>query len=159
MGDRGNVVVRGSDGDVWLYTHWNGSEMKDVLQNVLARKVRWNDAPYLTRMIFSAMVKNNIDDEIGFGISTSMRDNEHGILVVDIEKQKIVRVQEQDLVNSRLPAQLDYRVSRTFTEFAANGFKKRLERRIVRKCGRRKKMDSLGLGDRRKYFGRRKGER
>lgn len=57
MGDRANVVVIDGDEQVCLYTHWNGYEVAEVLQNALKRgKERWAQAPYLARIIFCDMV-------------------------------------------------------------------------------------------------------
>lgn len=165
MGDRGNIVVRGQRGDVWLYTHWHGTEMKTVLQTALARKQRWDNAPYLTRIIFSEMIKDEVESEYGYGISHYMLDNEHGILVVDVPNQKVVRVEESQLVRRVLPEVLDYRVSRTFEEYARNGFKgprKKVERRKPGTWaqGNRRVVQPVAYtkGDRRATYGRRKGE-
>jgi hypothetical protein len=86
MGDRGNIVVH--DGffkdaaPVYLYTHWSGYRIKDILQKALSRRLRWNDSPYLTRIIFCEMVSGDVDGETGYGISTVLGDNEHNILHV-----------------------------------------------------------------------------
>ena len=55
----------------------------------LKRNQRWDDEPYLTRIIFSEMIKDNIEDETGYGISTYICDNSYPILVVDTEKQEV----------------------------------------------------------------------
>ena len=91
MGDRGNIKV----GKVYLYTHWGGSEIKDVLKKALKRKQRWNDEAYLTRIIFCEMVKDDVESETGFGISTSLCDNEYNILEVDCEKQEVREVTDE----------------------------------------------------------------
>jgi hypothetical protein len=100
MGDRGNIVVKQSrpeDSYIYLYTHWNGSEIAETLQNALKRgKDRWDDEQYLTRIIFSEMVKDSIMDTDGFGISTYQGDNEHDFLVVDSNTQTVSRVREGD---------------------------------------------------------------
>ena len=85
MGDRGNIKV----GKVYLYTHWRGSFIKQILQKALRRKARWNDEAYLTRIIFEEMIGIDTGSETGFGISTKIQDNEHPILEVDCENQKI----------------------------------------------------------------------
>jgi hypothetical protein len=168
MGDRGNIVVRGQYGDVWLYSHYHGSELKDVLKRALARRQRWDDEAYLARIVFSEMLREGsngsltiLDGEGGFGISTFMCDNEHGILVVDVPNQKVCRMEESGLIGTpkRLPTQLDYRVSRTFEEYAANGFKKRIEcRYAVNKWRRTQQPAAYGLYDRRKNTGSRKDD-
>ena len=109
MGDRGNVKVVDSfdGGAVFLYSHWGGTELPKVVQTVLSRKARWDDAPYLARMIFCEMVKGQEADETGFGISTGICDNEHPIVVVDCKAQE-VRYEEEppsiaDLGESQAP--------------------------------------------------------
>ncbi len=96
MGDRGNVFVIEEDtpkGEapvgVYLYSHWGGTELPEVVQAVLKRKQRWDDHSYLARMIFCAIVKGHEDGETGFGISCRRGDNEHDILVVDPDKQRV----------------------------------------------------------------------
>lgn len=71
MGNRGNITVRTANSpDVHLYTHWRGSELPHILSSALARKQRWNDAPYLARIIFCEMIEGEESEETGFGIST-----------------------------------------------------------------------------------------
>lgn len=106
MGDRANIVVRSSTkqiDDVWFYAHWRGEEVHDVVKNVLARRERQDDAPYLARMIFCELVKGNEADSTGFGISTSLNDNEHDIVIVDIPAKLVYTLHENELVNNRLP--------------------------------------------------------
>ncbi len=92
MGDRGNIVIRQSAGGpgastpesyLYLYTHWGGSELPAILQAALKRgKERWNDEPYLARIIFQEMLAGD-DGLESFGISTYVGDNEHDFLLVD----------------------------------------------------------------------------
>ncbi|KKN28612.1 hypothetical protein LCGC14_0852570 [marine sediment metagenome] len=93
MGDRGNIKV----GNVYLYTHWGGSEIKQTLQDVLKRKQRWDDEAYLTRMIFCGMC-DDLSGETGFGISTKIQDNEYNILEVDCASQKVKEVTEEGVL-------------------------------------------------------------
>ncbi len=85
MGDRGNIKV----GKVYLYTHWGGSEIKQILKNALSKKLRWDDEAYLTRIIFCEMIKEDVSGETGFGISTEICDNDNVILEVDVENQEV----------------------------------------------------------------------
>lgn len=91
MGDRANIVIEQGDGTrVWLYGHWMGYEAPEILQNALKRgKERWDDTPYLARIIFSDMTKGSPNDLTGYGITTSMTDNEKPILVVDPAKATV----------------------------------------------------------------------
>jgi hypothetical protein len=75
---------------VYLYSHWGGSELPNVLAAALERgKGRWDDAPYLTRIIFNEMTKGNEDGETGYGISSYYCDGNHDLLVVDIDKNVV----------------------------------------------------------------------
>jgi hypothetical protein len=101
MGDRANVCVKDSYREdvpsVYFYTHWGGSELFHTVQNALSRKQRWDDGPYLARIIFCTMIKeaNSWDDETGFGISTGLCDNSYPVIVVDPNKQ-IVGLAKED---------------------------------------------------------------
>jgi hypothetical protein len=83
MGDRANVKVTGA-GDVFLYTHWYGSELPETLRTALARGIgRWNDPAYLARIIFCEMVKGHEMDSTGYGISGECGDGDDRVLTVD----------------------------------------------------------------------------
>lgn len=100
MGDRANVAIRNphEDGMVFLYTHWGGYELPRVIQDALKRgRDRWDDAPYLARIVFSEMVKGQENENTGFGISTGICDNEHPIIVLDTEFKCIKIYDERDL--------------------------------------------------------------
>lgn len=86
MGDRSNVVIETQLGDdrtsrVYLYSHWSGTS---VLESALhgLRSNRVDDPPYLARIIFEHMVRNDAGRETGFGISSYITDNEHPLLVI-----------------------------------------------------------------------------
>lgn len=91
MGDRANIAVSDGKGRVYLYTHWNGTELPETLQRALARRQRWDDAFYLTRIIFCEMVKGQETEETGFGISTYVGDGENRVLVVDPDNGTVTR--------------------------------------------------------------------
>lgn len=85
MGNRANVHFidsENSDG-IFLYTHWDGDELPLIVKKTLARKLRWDDPSYLCRMIFCAMVSDDVDGETGYGISTYEVDSNHPDIVVD----------------------------------------------------------------------------
>lgn len=128
MGDRGNVVVMQSEDPkdaVWLYTHWNGSNIASDLAKALNKfgKARWDDAPYLTRIIFCQMLPEKYhNEETSWGIGTRMGDNEHTILVVNTDKKTIHKVEENALEDRRLPAVLPKGIS--FDAFIKKTLKK-----------------------------------
>ena len=89
MGDRGNIVVEMLPADVWLYTHWCGTELAATLHTALSKHWRWEDDSYLARIIFSEMVKGQESQETSYGIATSPPDNEHNILRVDCARKRV----------------------------------------------------------------------
>lgn len=80
MGDRGEIVIE--DSGVHFYTHWGASELHEVLAAALKRgRDRWDDYPYLSRIIFSEMIRDDIDGLTGFGIDTHTSDVRRSIVV------------------------------------------------------------------------------
>lgn len=95
MGDRANVFIHdGDEPGVWLYTHWGGESLSSKVKRALARRVRWDDAPYLARIIFDSMTQDSTGDETGNGISAMMCDNEHPIIDVDTAAQTVSLAKE-----------------------------------------------------------------
>lgn len=85
MGDRGNVKFTSpyNSAPIYFYTHWMGTELPAIVAQALHRgKGRWNDDSYLARIIFSEMIVGEVLEDTGYGISTRIVDNEHGIIHV-----------------------------------------------------------------------------
>lgn len=68
MGARAQVHIE--DTGIYLYTHWGAHDLPDLVRRVLSRRARWDDPDYLARMIFSAMIRDDLDSETGYGIGT-----------------------------------------------------------------------------------------
>ncbi len=91
MGDRGNIEivqgvkrmnedeVRALD-SVFLYTHWRGSQVAQILASALNKSEgRGSDPSYLTRIIFNEL-QGDDRTSTGFGISVGQPDdNEYSI--------------------------------------------------------------------------------
>ena len=89
MGDRANIHVktRGRKG-IFLYTHWGGSDLPQVLSAALERgRSCWDDDAYLARIIFCEMVKNDVRGIRGYGISTYVVDGEDRIIEVEVDPE------------------------------------------------------------------------
>jgi len=93
MGDRGNVAVtvEANKPPIYFYTHWGGSNILDHVQDALdIGRSRWNDPPYLARIIFCSMMRGaDLTGTTGFGISHEVCDNEHPIVEVDIPNRVV----------------------------------------------------------------------
>lgn len=88
MGDRGNIVIRGGGSQVFLYTHWEGSEIAETARAALAFRTRWDDPQYLARIVFDVL-KHGHDGTTGFGITSNLHDNGHPLLIIDCDKQQV----------------------------------------------------------------------
>lgn len=90
MGDRANVAIQGPNGRVYLYTHWRGMELPEIVRRALARRQRWEDPSYLARIVFCQMVRDEVDGVTGYGISLKpANDRQHPILVLDTDKKEV----------------------------------------------------------------------
>ena len=128
MGDRGNIAfidrcgsMPGSTGYTFLYTHWSGSSIGEILQETLKRRHRWDDTSYLCRMVFCELVKGSETEETGFGISPFMGDNEHVVLLVDCDNHQVSAHREEDIREAAIAHILVGSPIRTWTfeEFAS----------------------------------------
>src|SRR4051794_38424404 len=91
MGMRRNVaLVYENDSTIFLYTHWGAEYLKQDLKNALARgQSRWDDESYLARIIFSEMVKGDIEGTTGYGLAPYETDPEFPTIRVDLQKQTV----------------------------------------------------------------------
>lgn len=104
MGDRGNIVLKygslephGKSVKIFLYTHWFGTYIGRITRDALRRsKGRWGSEPYLARYIAEELTKAVSDPYGGMGISPVLLDNEHDLLVVDLEGQLILQVDDEN---------------------------------------------------------------
>src|SRR5205809_5145857 len=88
MGDRANVQLIDGKSEVFLYTHWGGTRLPQVVQIALARRQRWDDGQYLARIIFSEMVDGD-KGETGYGISSVVGDGDDRIITVNVDRQTV----------------------------------------------------------------------
>ncbi len=79
MGDRAQIVLKNNDqseSSIYLYTHWNGYELPEILRQALIRgEGRWDDDPYLSRIIFCEIIKDDVLGTTGAGISLEYQDS------------------------------------------------------------------------------------
>ena len=100
MGDRAQVLIK--DTGVYLYTHWGGSKLPEVVTNAIRRLERWNDPEYLARIIFCEMIKDDVGGETGYGIGTAQHGDIWRVVEVDCEAG-VVRVIDNDAVIMATP--------------------------------------------------------
>lgn len=86
----GQVEIIGLYGRVYLYTHSNAKDLINIIQEILTKKVRWDDPDYLTRMIFCKMIpQNEWDNETGYGIGTQLYKDVNILISLDTFHQTI----------------------------------------------------------------------
>lgn len=89
MGDRGDVCVKDGKKRVYLYTHWSACDLPQIVKDALVKKWRWDDAPYLARIIFDEMTKDSHGEETGYGISTEPAGDGWRTVEVDVKEQTV----------------------------------------------------------------------
>ena len=87
MGDRAQVLIE--DEGIYLYTHWHGSELKEIVRKALAKKWRWNDSEYLARIVFDEMVGKGQGQKTGFGIGSSKHSDIHTLIEINCKNQTV----------------------------------------------------------------------
>ena len=83
MGNRNSIVIQEDDAygvetnPLYLYSHWHGQELDQVVVKALTRgRSRWIDSAYLTRIIISDLLRDDLDGTTGFGISQIPQDHD-----------------------------------------------------------------------------------
>lgn len=94
MGDRVNTVLRfqgDSKTDLYIYGHWSGHSMPATLaRGIYYAKGRWDDESYCARIIVSSLLERvSYKDALGYGIAPYMPDNEHSLMICDLEKNEL----------------------------------------------------------------------
>jgi primase-polymerase (primpol)-like protein len=87
MSTRAQVKIK--DTGVYLYQHWDGDMLEDIVRSALAREERWDNEEYLTRIIFCEMIKDNLMDSTGYGIGTSEHGDIEYLIEVDVKNQMV----------------------------------------------------------------------
>ncbi len=88
MGDRAHVYVHEGDRPgVWIYTHWRGYELPELVRDALntpQARARMSDTGYLTRILITQLTAG-ADPETGWGVDTVPSDTGDGNRVVDVD--------------------------------------------------------------------------
>lgn len=98
MGERAQVKMVSKDEEcpIYLYSHYDGSNLINVVKSAILKQWRWDDFSYLTRIIFCEMVKDDINGEVGYGIDTSEHGDIEYLVTVDVDKQIIINTDVYD---------------------------------------------------------------
>jgi hypothetical protein len=92
MGNRSNIKITYNNGEsLYLYTHWRGDEIQDIVTRALETSGRVEDESYFARVLFCAMLGDNLQEwrgETGFGIAPYAPDQDYGNDMVHIDYTK-----------------------------------------------------------------------
>ena len=106
----GSILVKDGRSVVFLTTWSAGSDLPLALHGALARRQRWNDGPYLARVVFCSMILRNespdpdlanwnFDGDLGYGISARLEgagDAAHPVIMLDIQTQTVAYITVED---------------------------------------------------------------
>ena len=93
MGDRNNIKITYSTGDsVYLYGHWIGEQLRDIVGQALDSGQRVEDESYFARILFCRMVTSggtrDIDGTTGYGIAPYPVDQDANNKMVHVDYTK-----------------------------------------------------------------------
>lgn len=91
MGNRAEIYVHEGDAPgVYLYTHYDGDSLPQVVHRGMVSsngRNRWDDAPYLARILFEELIRGRERQEMGYGISARRSDGR--LVRVDVKAQTV----------------------------------------------------------------------
>ncbi len=86
MGDRSNIAITYQNGEtIYLYGHWLGQDNQRIVAEAIRENRRTQDESYFARILFSKMVKEDIDGDTGFGISPYKIHEDYGNPTVTVD--------------------------------------------------------------------------
>ncbi len=96
MSSPANVLVQmgpyKGDG-VYLYTHWDGPRLPEIVRQAMASAKCLGDDQYLARIIFCAMIRGHENDETGVGLCIHAGHSQFPLIEVHCRHQ-IVRFRQ-----------------------------------------------------------------
>lgn len=106
MGDRSQICMKDGKDEIFLYAHWAGTEIYKDLADALRLygNARSEDFEYLSRIVFSRMIRSCINSENGYGIGVHRHDDiEHAIPVVWCDGSKRITWLPSNFGKKKLP--------------------------------------------------------
>ncbi len=84
------VISKAHKHKVFLYQHSDGYDLINTVKKAISLNIRWNDPEYLTRIIFSHMIADDVCGEYGYGIGLYEHGDIEYLVTVDIDNQMII---------------------------------------------------------------------
>lgn len=96
IGARGCIGFIGNDKGnpgcnvTFVYTHWRGPDLPELVQRAVAvAQPRWGDPSYATRMALTHLI-GGIADDTGWGVDTMPGENEYNAIVIDWDAREAI---------------------------------------------------------------------
>ena len=106
MRDRRMVEIRARAGSLYIYTHWDGQSLPDIVNAaVQAAAPRWDDEPYCCRILVDQITKSGRDMETGWGLmltpnaEDSYNHDQPSIIVDLVRGETTIRDHDNEIVN------------------------------------------------------------
>lgn len=95
--ESGQVEVISPYGRIYLYTHDHAAKLTNDVYSALAARLRWDDADYLSKIIFCHMVPIECwQEDKGYGIGTQMYADINLLITVDTVRQQLTITSAKD---------------------------------------------------------------
>lgn len=87
---------------IYIYSHWDGDgPLKEKLKQALIRgKERWHDESYLTRIIFSEIIRDDIDGLTGYGLAPYEIDPEYPTIIINMDNLTVDNMSFEDFIRT-----------------------------------------------------------
>ena len=102
MGDRRMAQIKTSEGSLYVYTHWHGSQLPGMARAAVeAAKNRLSDESYFVRIVVDQLTKDGRDQETGFGLMLKPNhedsyNNDKPSVIIDAKTGKVKVIGGED---------------------------------------------------------------
>ena len=109
MGDRRMAEIKTTDGSLYVYTHWGGSDLPDIARHAISfAKLRWDDEPYAVRIIVDQLTKDGRDKETGFGLMLAPNvedsyNNDEPSVIIDLVARHLTIIDDDQVQVEMFP--------------------------------------------------------
>jgi hypothetical protein len=70
---------------VCIYTHWGADKLVDDVKRAIAKRWRWDDPEYFTRIVADEVIKVH-GDELGYGIGNQIHGDIWRLIDIDLDR-------------------------------------------------------------------------
>lgn len=88
--------------NIFIYSHWDGDgPLKEKLKQALIRgKERWFDESYLARIIFSEIIREDINGLTSYGLAPYEVDHNYPTIIIDMDKLTVDNLPFEEFIRT-----------------------------------------------------------